>query len=146
MIKRQVYPEPIAGAFIMNRGRLLLISSYKWKSIYSVPGGHIELGEGVYDATKREVKEEVGMDVSPKRVIGLQEAIYPSGYNLKRHFLFINVLCNAKSDRVGPYNDEVQGHLWVRPKDALGLKLSKYTRRTIKDIIRNTKNVFYPED
>ena len=54
----QQYPEPTVGALIFNaEGKLFLMQSHKWKGKYVMPGGHIELGERMLDALKREVKE-----------------------------------------------------------------------------------------
>ena len=87
----------------------------------------------------------MGLDVTPNRVINIQEAIYPAGFTKKKHFIFINILCYSKTDKVSVDNDEVQSYVWVKPKDALKLKLSKYTKRTIKDIIKRTAGGFYLE-
>ncbi len=64
MIKKQQQPEPTVGALIFNpQGKLFLVKSYKWGNKYTIPGGHIELGENIKQALKREIKEETGMDI-----------------------------------------------------------------------------------
>jgi len=61
---RQVFPEPTVGALIVDQqGKILLARSHKWFDKYTLPGGHIEVGESMADAVRREVKEEVGLDV-----------------------------------------------------------------------------------
>ena len=57
---RQVYPEPTVGALIINsENKILLVKSHKWMNgKYSVPGGHVEIGESFEEAIIREVKEE----------------------------------------------------------------------------------------
>ena len=32
---------------------------------WTVPGGHIELGETVEETLKREIKEEIGLEIEP---------------------------------------------------------------------------------
>ena len=55
------FPEPTVGALVFNpEGKILLIKSYKWTGKYVISGGHIELGESIEQALKREVKEETG--------------------------------------------------------------------------------------
>ena len=73
----QIYPEPTVGALIINdMDEVLLVKSYKWKNRkYSVPGGHVELGESFEEAIIREVKEETGLDVVPKRLFMIQECV-----------------------------------------------------------------------
>jgi nucleoside triphosphatase len=71
------YPEPTVGALILNGNKqILLARSNKWKNRYTLPGGHIELGETMEEALRREVKEETGLEVKPIRFLNLQEAIY----------------------------------------------------------------------
>ena len=61
----QQYPEPTVGALIFNlEGKLFLMRSHKWRGQYAVPGGHIELGETMEQALRREVKEETNLDLS----------------------------------------------------------------------------------
>jgi nucleoside triphosphatase len=45
---KKEYPEPVVGAFIFNDGgEVLLVKSPKWDVEYTIPGGHIELGETI---------------------------------------------------------------------------------------------------
>lgn len=56
-------------AFIVDRGRLLLVRKAatdpshpgKWE----VPGGRMDFGEEVDDHIRREIKEEVGLEITP---------------------------------------------------------------------------------
>src|SRR6266849_671930 len=94
----QRYPEPTVGGFIINaNGEVLLCHSEKWMDNYTIPGGHIELGERMEDALKREVKEEVGLDVKPVRLLLMQEAIYSTEFYKRRHFIFLDYLCKTES-------------------------------------------------
>ena len=58
----QHYPEPTVGALIFDpEGHLFLMRSHKWAGRYVVPGGHVELGETLGAALRREVAEETGL-------------------------------------------------------------------------------------
>ena len=70
-----------AGGILIENGKLLLMHRIKTvdgktREYYVVPGGRIEEGETLEDATKRELKEEIGIDVdllSDKPLLPLKE-------------------------------------------------------------------------
>ena len=129
---RQVYPEPTVGALIVNKeGKILLVKSHKWFDKHTLPGGHIEVGETMVDAVKREVKEEVGLDVQVGNMLLMQEAIFAPEFYRKRHFIFIDFACRSKDEQVKLDQDELQEYLWIYPGAAYNLKLDSFTRKTI---------------
>src|SRR5260370_5241005 len=93
----QVYPEPTVGALIVNKqGKILLTKSHKWFDKYTLPGGHIEVGETMKVAAAREVKEEVGLDVAVAEKLLMQAAIFTEEVWQKKHFIFVDFLCKSK--------------------------------------------------
>lgn len=130
------YPEPIVGALIVkNDGEILLIKTPKWKSDYSIPGGHVELGETIEDAVKRESKEEVGLDVELKEVLFVQESVYSKEFHKKKHFIFLECLCRAKSSDIKVDNREITEYIWIKPEKALELNLDTFTRKLLVDYL-----------
>ena len=128
----QVYPEPTVGALIVNKeGKILLVKSHKWFDKYTLPGGHIEVGETMVEAVKREVKEEVGLNVQVGQMLLLQEAIFAPEFYKKRHFVFVDFACRSESEQVKLDQDELQEYLWIYPGAAYNLKLDSFTRKTI---------------
>ncbi|MEA3229655.1 MAG: NUDIX domain-containing protein, partial [archaeon] len=84
----------VVGAVILNRkGEMFLAVSAKWNNEWIIPRGHLELGETLHDAVKREVKEETNLDVDEIELIGVKENIFPEQYPVKRHFIFIDFCC-----------------------------------------------------
>lgn len=57
-----------AVLFTDPRGRLLLVEP-TYKDYWEVPGGAVDADESPYDAAVREVKEELGLPVSPGRLL-----------------------------------------------------------------------------
>jgi len=57
----------LAGAFVTDEsGRLLLLRRSKgqfMEGYWEIPSGHVEAGEGIEDAVRREVSEETGLTV-----------------------------------------------------------------------------------
>lgn len=58
-------------AFVLDEsGRVLLIRRTD-SGLYAIPGGQQEIGETVSQAAVREVKEETGLDIEPRRITGI---------------------------------------------------------------------------
>jgi nucleoside triphosphatase len=116
---------------VNSKGEVLLARSNKWNGKYTVPGGHIELGERAEDAIKREVKEETGLNVEVVKLLLVQQAIYPEFYHKHEHFLFMDYLCAAKDTTVKLDGRELQEYVWIRPQEALKLDLDEYTKNFV---------------
>ncbi len=137
----QKYPEPTVGGLVVHEsGQILLVRSYKWNNLLSIPGGHIEVGEKSEDAVKREVKEEVGLDVTPLKLILIQQAIYPKNFVLHRHFIFLDYLCSSKSLEVKLDNREINEYIWLDPEQALKEDIEDYTRNLINKYLSDCKS------
>lgn len=111
------YPEPAVSAVIFNPDdEVLLCRSRKWGDKYVIPGGHVELGESLEDALRREVKEETGLEVYDLKLISLKECIDSDSFHEKKHFIFIDYSCRTGSREV-VLNDEAQEYVWVKLDD-----------------------------
>lgn len=128
----QQFPEPTVGAFIFNpQGEILLVKSHKWHGKWVVPGGHVELGETLEDALRREALEETGLAVRDLELINFQQFIYDDAFWKRRHFIFFDFACQTDQTDVR-LNDEAQAHVWVNPSDALAMDVDRYTRTSIE--------------
>jgi 8-oxo-dGTP diphosphatase len=87
--------EFIARGFIFQNGKVLLCKR-KDRDYYFFPGGHIEFGEFVEDALKREIKEEIDAEVTKCNFIGIAENIFKDGEDEHHE---INFTFQAEIDR-----------------------------------------------
>jgi nucleoside triphosphatase len=128
----QQYPEPTVGALILNPdGELLLVRSHKWHVRYTLPGGHVELGESLEEAVIREAKEETGLDVFDPEFLTYQQFIFDDSFYKERHFIFFDFLCRTE-DRAVILNHEAEDYLWVRPEEALSLEVSPFLKKALR--------------
>jgi nucleoside triphosphatase len=128
----QRYPEPTVGALILNPdGEVLLMRSHKWNGAWVMPGGHIELGERMEDALRREILEETGLEIEDLEWIGFQEFIHDPAFWKERHFIFFDYACKTRSTRV-TLNDEAQEYAWVPLDKATTYPVEPYTRHAIE--------------
>ncbi|MBN1645102.1 NUDIX domain-containing protein [Candidatus Woesearchaeota archaeon] len=131
-MKEQVFPEPTVGAMIFNEnGEIFLMKSHKWRGKYVIPGGHIELGESMKDALKREIKEETNLEIYDIDFLHWQEFIFDELFYKKRHFVFFNFTAKTDSENV-KLNDEGQEFIWVKPEESLKLPVEPYTVKAIE--------------
>ena len=67
-------PRVAAGAlFLDDRGRVLLVHP-TYKDHWDIPGGYVERGESPAAACRRELKEELGIDRAPLRLLNVDWA------------------------------------------------------------------------
>ena len=129
----QRYPEPTVGAIILNRRReMLLVRSHKWGDRYTIAGGHVEVGERLESALRREIKEEVGLNIKEVEFLMTQEAIFSSEFWRRRHFIFFDFVCRSVGEKVTVDGKEIQSFKWVRPEDALTMKMDTFTANMVK--------------
>ncbi len=121
----------MGGLIVNDEGKILLAKSHKWFDSYTLPGGHIELGETMVDAVRREVREETGLDVEVKEMLLMQEAIFAPEFYKKKHFIFFDFLCRSKDQQVKLDQEELHEYIWVYPGAAYNLKLDSFTRKTL---------------
>lgn len=69
-----------AGAVVRREDNKILLI-YGPRRGWELPGGHVEEGESVHDALKREVKEETGIDIEIVRFCGISQEVSHSMLN-----------------------------------------------------------------
>ncbi|MGZ5415786.1 MAG: NUDIX domain-containing protein [Nocardioides sp.] len=72
---------PCVGAVVVDGGRLLLVLRGREPAagLWSIPGGKVEPGESLEEATRREVLEETALDVVVGEYAGTVERDAPDG-------------------------------------------------------------------
>ncbi len=132
MVKRQD-PSIIVGAFIFNnKGELFLTKSDRWDNKYVMPGGHVEYGEIIIEALKREMKEETNLDINEIEFLGFKELLnLEQDFYKDRHMVSLNFKCKALNNEV-ILTEEAQEYIWVSIDEVLSLDLYSIVREEIK--------------
>jgi len=131
-MNEQKYPEAIVGVLVFNQeGKFFLMLSPKWRNKYGLPGGHIELGEKIEEAAKREIKEETGLDIFDVKFLMVQECIFSEEFYKKKHFVFLDYIAKTEGENIILDGREGTMYVWTTVDEALKLPLNPYTKNTI---------------
>lgn len=137
MRSRREYPEhPLLGVGgMIHRDGMILLVKRKFepnKGRWSLPGGLMEVGEDPEEAARREVREELGIEV---RVEGLfhvaNEVIRDEEGKVRYHFVLIDYLMAPIGDKI-VLNDEADEYGWFPPDAIEELNTSKNTKIVAK--------------
>ncbi len=109
------HPVVGVGAVVVRDGRALIIrrAHEPRKGEWSLPGGHLDLGESLFDAVRREVKEETGLDVHPGPIVETFDRVHrdPDG-RIRYHFVIVDFVCEAPTGEAVAGSD-AEAVAWV---------------------------------
>lgn len=126
--------EVIVGAYIVNdEKQVLLFQSPKWDNEWTICGGHIEAGETIEEATKREVKEEIGVDIEIRDTLAVGNFFaHPPQFKRDAHFIYIDSVAKITGGRITPDMTEITSARWFSVDEAL--KLEKISASCKKEL------------
>lgn len=146
MAEKYNCPEAVAAALIYNdKGEVFLIKNAKWGDAWQIPGGHIELGETAEEALKREIMEETGYEIDNIEFACAQTAINPPQYHRRAHFVFLDYFARLAGGKLLESSDEMDENIWVKPEEALKMKLNRYTKQAVEKFIKRREKKDYEE-
>ena len=112
-------PSAIASVVDEN-GRVLLLERSDGEELWGFPGGAMEPGESAAEAVKREVREEIGLDVEPVGLIGVYSSPeyafrYPNGDRVQPVSVLFD--CRVTGGTLEPDLEEVLGARYFGPDE-----------------------------
>jgi 8-oxo-dGTP diphosphatase len=102
------------GAIVLRRrnGRvevLLVRRRYEPHSgMWSFPGGHVEPGEPVLEAARRELLEETGIEAEPVGILHVHELVARGRGGRRSHYVLLDVLFNYKGGEPRASSDALE--------------------------------------
>jgi nucleoside triphosphatase len=149
MVEEKKFPKVTAGALIVNKeGKVFLMRSPKFDGDLVVPGGHIEWGESVEEALKREVKEETALQIYDPVLIQYVEYILTERYIKDRHTVSLDFVVKTDNKDTDVKLEKREGteYMWFTPEKALERDdIELETRRVLQKYIDNLENDNFEE-
>jgi 8-oxo-dGTP pyrophosphatase MutT (NUDIX family) len=130
-ITKEFWHESI-GVFLFNTNKqMLLFKRVIYPFVFTIPAGHLEVGEDPMEAGKREVEEETGIKLESIRLVTEEDFAGDEckwGADHHRWHLYDAIVPN---DTEFSINSEGHQGAWFDIADALKLELTNPTRRFI---------------
>lgn len=132
----------IAVGLVWNRAGELLFCKMKpdrgvFPGQWGFPGGGIEPGERMEGALKRELQEELGVEVENIRPAffkdGVFEKLYVDGSTRAMYLIFLVFHCESASDLI-LLNEEFSEYRWVSEGELQSMDLNEVTQDTLRRI------------
>jgi nucleoside triphosphatase len=133
-------PRTIVVGLVWNRrGELLLCRMSPDRGVFpgqwGLPGGGIEPGERMEEALRREMREEIGVEIESIRPAFFKDCLhdkrFADGSVRSVYMIFLLFHCTAIGDRLR-LNAEFVEYRWVRENELSGLELNEETVDTLK--------------
>lgn len=123
MYKKEHIVTSVVAVIVDEEGRVLLTrrNIAPFQDLWVMPGGKIDLGEKILDALKREVHEEVGLEIEIQGLIDVFEHLTPGEANC--HFVILYYRCRPVFCDLHPNEDEVAEAAWVPASELMNYTL-----------------------
>jgi nucleoside triphosphatase len=128
----------VVPVIVDERRRVLLCRMARGRGVFpgqwALPGGGVEPGEGIEEALRREVREELGAELATLRPLLFKDArldkTFPDGTRRPLHMVFLVYECALAAPAI-TLNEEFSEASWFSPDELAALPLNDLTRDTL---------------
>lgn len=129
----------ISGIVFKDRKIVLVKHENSFNGVYYLlPGGGLELNETIEECAKREVKEEIGLDVDIKSLAYYEDVVSEDDHTL--HIIFKCNINGGKIENLDP-DKKVKEIVFMNEKE---LKEVKFFPQKLKERLFNDNETKYP--
>ena len=115
----------VYGVIFDDEGNILIGRESKYGS-WIIPGGHPEKGESIEETLKRELLEEVDVEIENIKPLGVQKVTFPDDSDKNK--AIYQVRCIAKLKKLNPQTpDPANGNTWER-EYVLSNQITEYVK------------------
>ncbi|TDE29630.1 NUDIX domain-containing protein [Nonomuraea mesophila] len=121
---------PSAAGFVFDDAGRLLVALHGDGKLWAAPGGGIDPDERPADAVVRELREELGLEVEARGLIGVYggpefRTVYPNGHQVG--YVIAAYACAVVAGRPEPDGVEINDYRWVTEQELATLKTTPWT-------------------
>ena len=128
-------PQVAVGAIVFKEDKVLLVLRGKppAENLWSIPGGSVELGETLQEATEREIREESGITIRAREPVYTFDVLERDDKgNVRFHYVIVDLVADYVSGELSPGDDAIDVR-WFSTDDVNKLKVSEATRKLLKE-------------
>lgn len=103
---------------VNNKGKILVgkrIGSHAQK--YSIPGGHLDLGETFENGAKREIKEETDLNISDPKVIAVTNNLETYREEGKHYISLVLLVTKFSGELKNMEPEKCESWMWADPNN-----------------------------